>query len=161
MLRDRSCRVPALVVLALTFLIGACTSGTTESSPGAPSSDALNLAGSWSGAASDTTGAGTMTWVLQQNGGSLSGTVTATASDPTGQTVTGHGTLTGAVSGSAFTFAATVPPGGFDGSYASCTTSISGTGTATASALTGTYSGSSTCNVNQTIATGTFTLNKQ
>jgi len=161
MLRDRFCRFPALVVLALTVLIGACTSGTTESSPGAPTTDPLNLAGTWNGAASDTTGAGTMTWSIQQNGASLTGTVTATATDPNGQTVIGRGTLTGAVSGSAFTFAATVPPGGFDGSYAGCTTSFSGSGTATSSTLIGTYTGNSTCNVNQTIATGNFTLNKQ
>jgi hypothetical protein len=161
MLRDRCRRLVVLAVAALTVSVVGCTSGTTESNPGTPSTDPLNLAGTWTGSASDSSGGGTMTWTLQQNGGSLSGTVTANATDPGGLPVTGRGTVTGAVSGSAFTFALTIPNGGFDGAFTACTTSTSGTGTATSITLTGTYSGTTTCNANQTIATGQFTLNKQ
>lgn len=96
-----------------------------------------------------------MTWVLSQNGTTVSGTMTM--SDQSSGT-TGRGTISGTVTGSSLQFTLTVPAGGFDTPYAACSTNVNGTASVTATAISGTYTGSSSC---QAIATGQFNLNKQ
>ncbi len=99
-----------------------------------------------------------MTWQLTQNGSSFSGTLTMI--DPT-QNVTGRGSVSGSVSGSSLQFTVLVPVGGFDGAYAGCSTSVTGSGSASTSSIAGTYSGTSSCPNNSTIASGNLTLAKQ
>ena len=154
-------RLPFLCAcLVVTLALTGCTSGTTASSPTPPADTSTNFGGTWTGSASDSSGSGTMSWTLTQSGGTVTGNVTATAT-ANGQTVTGRGTLNGSVAGSTLTFALTIPNGGFDGAFSGCNSSMSGTATLSGSTLSGTYSGSSTCNSNPTIASGQFTLNKQ
>ncbi len=161
MLRDRFSWLA--FVLLVTASIAACSEGTpgtsTPTTPGASAS----VTGTWAGTARDNGGSGNMTWVLTQSGDSFAGTFTSTNADPAnaGVTVTGRGSITGSVSGNSFNFALTVPPGGYDGGYGTCTVSVSGSGTASANNLSGTYGGSgSSCPVS-TISSGEFSLNKQ
>jgi hypothetical protein len=143
----------ALVGLLLTAaLVSACSKGNTNE----PSDTPSNVNGTWSGAASDSSGSGTMTWTLTQSGSSVTGTLSM--SDP-GNASSGTGTLTGSVAGNTFTFALTVPPGGFTGAYITCSASLSGTGTVSASAISGSYTGNNSCT--GTVGAGQMTLNKQ
>src|SRR4051794_16863668 len=91
--------LPASLCVALSLT--GCTSGTTAASPAVPDT-VSSVNGTWTGSASDSSGAGTLTLSLTQSGASVSGTVTATAS-ANGQPVTGRGTVTGSVSGTTFT----------------------------------------------------------
>ena len=115
----------------------------------------MNLAGTWSGSASDSSGPGQMKWQLTQADTSFSGTVTMTDAS-TG--VTGGGSVSGTVSGSSINFSISVPAGGFDSPYASCTAELSGDGQITAS-ITATFAGSNSCT--GAITSGQLTLNKQ
>lgn len=100
-----------------------------------------------------------MTWQITQSGTSFSGTLTMTFIDAAKTSVTGRGTVAGTVSGASMTFTLTVLAGGFDNPYGSCSANVSGTGTASATSITGTYTGSSSCG--GAISAGQLTLNKQ
>ena len=150
----RGLSILAIAALVLTVAGGACSKGGGSSTPTEPSP--ANVAGTWSGSASDSSGPGTMTWQLTQSGSSFSGSLTMT---DTTTSVTGRGTVSGTLSGSSLQFSLSVPAGGFDNPYASCSATVSGSGTASASSITGSYSGSSTCT--GTISAGQLTLNKQ
>lgn len=151
----------ALVVLAITVLSSACGDGgtpspTQPSGPTTPSTDPISVSGTWSGTATDSSGPGQLTWQLTQSGMSLSGTLVMT---DTATGYSGRGTVSGTVTGSSVQFSMTVPAGGFDVPYGSCTANVSGAGQATSSSITGTYSGSNSCS--GAIASGQLTLNKQ
>jgi hypothetical protein len=96
-----------------------------------------------------------MTWILTQNDSSFSGTVTMR---DTASGVTGTGTVSGTVSGSALQFSLSVPAGGFS-SGGACSATVAGSGTATASAISGSYAGSNSCV--GSLSSGQLTLNKQ
>lgn len=153
-------RVDGLRVVALWALVSwGCggSSGSTGATSPTPTPPApASLTGTWSGPASDSTGPGAMAWQITQTGTSFSGTVTMT---DTSTGLTGRGSVSGTVSGSSIHFSITVPAGGFDSPFASCTASVTGDGQASSSSITGTYSGSSSCN--GTIGSGKLTLNKQ
>jgi hypothetical protein len=73
-------------------------------------------------------------------------------------TVTGRGTLTGTVSGSTIHLTITIPAGGFDAPFASCTATVSGDGPATATSITATYTGTNSCS--GPVTKGELTLSK-
>jgi hypothetical protein len=148
--------VHVLAVLALSA--AAACGGGGGSTPTEPSSPA-NVNGTWSGSATDSSGPGTMTWQITQSGSSFSGSLTIVDSSTK---VTGRGTVSGTVSGSSLQFSLSVPAGGFDAPYTSCSSTVSGSGSTSSTSITGTYSGSSTgsCSTG-TIASGQLTLNKQ
>ena len=158
----RSRRVRGLHVIALWVLVSfGCggSSGSTSAPSPTPTpgpSESVNLNGTWSGPASDSTGPGAMAWQVTQTAASFSGTVTMT---DTATGLTGRGSVSGTVSGSAVRFSITIPAGGFDSPFASCTASVTGDAQASSSSITGTYSGSSSCN--GAIGSGKLTLNKQ
>jgi hypothetical protein len=143
-----------LTALAL-FAAAACGGGSTPTEPSSPA----NVNGTWTGSATDSSGPGTMTWRITQSGASFSGSLTITDNSTN---VTGRGTVSGSVSGSSLQFSLSVPAGGFDAPYTSCSSTVSGSGTSSSTSITGTYSGSSTgaCSTG-TIASGQLTLNKQ
>ena len=150
---DRSFRALAFTAaLGLAVVVTACSKNEATGPSDPPPASA---AGNWSGSASDQSGAGTMTWVLTQNGSAVSGSMTMTDQ---GSGVTGRGSVSGTVTGSTLQFTLTVPAGGFDAPFSACTTNVNGSASVSATALSGTYTGSSSC---QAIATGQFTLNKQ
>lgn len=157
--------VPGL--MAAMIVLAACggqsspttPSDSTPSTPASPpaggSTPATGLTGSWSGTAADNSGAGSMEWALSETGGVVSGTVTlvdATAG------VRGRGTVSGTLSGSTVTFTLSVPAGGFDAPFATCSASITGQGTLADTTLTATYAGSNSCS--GAVTGGVATLTK-
>src|SRR5262245_11193716 len=131
-MRFINCRLGALALSLLS--VAACTSAPpAPSAPTGPPAPATNLAGQWRGAASDSSGPGSITLQLTQTGGDISGTATMSVN---GTSITGRGTLTGTLTGSTLRFTIAVPTGGFDAPYASCTVSVSGDGRATATSIT-------------------------
>lgn len=133
-------------------MLAACASGGDGGPSPGPS---ISLTGAWTGAASDSSGPGKMTWQLQQSGDSVSGTVTMTDTE-TGES--GQGTLSGTVSGSDLSFTLRVPVGGFSGPYASCSSEVTGRAQFGASSITGTYAGTNSCS--GYISSGQLTLGK-
>lgn len=76
----------------------------------------------------------------------------------TATNITGHGSLTGSVSGSLVHFVITVPIGGFDGAFNFCSATVTGDLQASASSMTGTYTGTNSCS--GAITAGEVTLTK-
>ena len=144
-----------VAALALT-LTAACGSESKPDGPTGPSDPAASVSGTWSGSATDSSGGGVMSWQLTQADTSISGTVTIT---DTGTGVNGRGSISGTLSGSSIRFSIAIPAGGFDSPFASCSATVSGDAQASASSLTGTYTGSNSCA--GSIGSGSFTLNKQ
>jgi len=118
-------------------------------------SEPINLSGSWSGTATDSSGPGTIAWQLTQSGSSFSGTLTMT---DTSSGAHGHGSVSGTLSTATVEFSITIPAGGFDEPWAACTADLTGTAKATASALSGTYTGSNSCT--GPVTSGQLTLDK-
>jgi len=77
----------------------------------------------------------------------------------TSTAVTGRGTLSGTVSGSAIHLSLTIPAGGFDVPYAACSASVSGDGQVSGSTITAAYTGTNSCS--GAISAGQVTVNKQ
>jgi hypothetical protein len=154
--RASSNPLSVLLLVSLSIAFHACEGSTTAptGSPGS-SSTTSSLTGTWQGTASDSSGPGQMTWVITQSGGSISGTMTLT---DTATKLGGRGSISGSVSGSTIRFTLTVPAGGFDAPYGSCTSEVSGEAEVSGTALTGSYSGSNSCE--GAIASGQVSLNK-
>lgn len=155
------CRFPsrlAVLVLSATVLsvLGLACSKDSSTSPTPPETNTLNIAGSWAGTAADSSGPGQMSWVLTQSGSSFSGTLSMTDGS-TG--VKGRGTVSGTLSGTSVQFSMTVPSGGFDSPYETCSSTVSGTGVGSSATITGSYTGSASCS--GTISSGQINLNKQ
>jgi hypothetical protein len=149
----------ALLILCALVAAGACAGGDSgssgSSSPSAPSGGQPTLSGTWSGNASDSSGPGLISWQISQSGTSFSGSAAIT---DTRTGITGRGSVSGTVSGSSITFSISIPAGGFDSPFGSCSANISGTGQASSSSITGTYSGSNSCSGD--VGSGQFTVTK-
>jgi hypothetical protein len=130
--------------------------GCATEPPAGPSGGGTNLAGRWSGTASDSSGPGTMTWELTASGATITGTVTMTDAE---SGITGEGTLRGDLSGASLDFTIDIPAGGFADPYDDCAAQVSGRAQATTSSLSGTYTGVNSCT--GTIASGQLTLSRQ
>lgn len=131
----RLCRWIGVGVMVMT---AAC--GGSPSQPSGPTQS--DVAGSWSGRVSDSSGPGLMTWQISQASASFSGSMTV-VDDAT--QITGRGSISGTVSGSSVHFTIDVPAGGFDGAFGSCTAHVSGDAAASAASIAGTYSGENSC----------------
>lgn len=136
---SRQTRTPVVVVALAAALSGlmACSHAPT-----APTSIGVDVSGAWAGAAADTSGFGDLQWQVTQSGGTLAGTVAIT--DRT-VPVTGHGTLSGSILAGTLHFTMVVPSGGFEEPFAECSTTVTGDAMVSASTITGTYAGVSTC----------------
>lgn len=152
----RGLRALAASALVSGMACGGSHGSPTPTQPASPGSSPVNLTGTWSGSASDSSGPGQMTWQLTQTDSSLSGTVTII---DTGTKLSGRGFVSGTISGSMMPFSISIPGGGFDSPYESCTASVAGDGQVSGSSITGTYSGSHSCT--GAITSGQLTLNKQ
>jgi hypothetical protein len=150
-------RVATLVALAAA--VGCAKGGDPGGTTPTPTTPA-NIAGTWSGAASDSSGTGTMSWTVTQNGSTISGPLAIIATDVN---VSGVGTLSGTVTGNTISFTLTIPPGGFGAPFASCSSTSSGTATVSGATISGSYtgtvSGASSCS--GAITAGQLNLNKQ
>ena len=155
-------RAGGLITLAVAAVLsvscggGGSSSSSTSPTPTPPSSSVTNVSGAWRGTATDSSGPGQMTWQLTQADTAVSGTAVM-ADTATGRA--GRGSITGTLSGSAIHFTISVPAGGFDSPFGTCTASVTGDGQTSSSSITGTYSGSNSCS--GTIASGQFALSKQ
>lgn len=129
----------AMLFVAIgTFLGAACgTEIATEPSP-----VATGLTGTWTGQTADSSGPGNITCQITQSGASFSGSLTI--SDP-GTGYSARGAIAGTVSASSVQFSMHIPAGGFDKPYSACTADLTGEGSSSASAMTGTYSGTNSC----------------
>lgn len=101
---------------------------------------AVTLTGTWSGTASDSTGPGSMKWVVNQAGSKISGNVEVTAGSRTIK-----GKITGLVSGEMLTYSVSLPVAGLKATYGTCSVTMNGTAVASTSKLLGTYSGLNSC----------------
>jgi hypothetical protein len=142
------------MVAAWSFACGGGSGGAAGGTMPPPST--LDVTGTWTGTASDPSGNGDMTWQLTQTGDSFSGNVTVTDSS---SNYSGRGTVSGGVLGTLIHFTVTIPAGGFDGPWASCTASVSGDGQLSSTEITSAYSGSNSCSGQ--IAVGQLTLTKK
>lgn len=148
-----------LLCLALVSLLAlACDDGPTSPvTIGSGGSRALDVTGTWIGAASDSTRQVTMTWQLTQSDRNVTGTFRATT--PVGAAIYTGGSVAGTVSASAVAFTITVPRGSV-ADAPDCSATFSGTADdVRADSMSGTYSGSDTCG--GTFVGGRFTLLKQ
>lgn len=117
---------------------------------------AIDLTGTWSGNASDSSGPATMKWVLTQIGTDVLGTMTA--STPSGAIVF-NGAFGGTVLGLSFTFNIDIPRGGIP-ALPLCSATVTGSSSSvTTTLIQGIYAGSNSCT--GSFSNGTFTLVKQ
>lgn len=97
-----------------------------------------------------------MTWSLTQSGTSFSGSLALTDNN-TGTKA--NGTVSGSISGSSLTFSLSVPAGGADGTFGSCSATASGQGSVSGTSMSGSYTGTNSCS--GTVSSGTLTLSRQ
>jgi hypothetical protein len=144
--------------VAIVLLMPACGGSSTS-----PSS--INLSGSWTGNASDSSGPANISATLSQSAGSVTGTVRFSVPN---SSVVGNGTFSGTLSGTTLTFTTTIPVGGFSGFLVgSCSATLSGTANVatitisgvTATQIVGTYSGNNSCS--GPFTNGTISMTKQ
>ncbi len=121
------------VLLGATVALTAACGGSSSTSP----SNAVDLTGTWTGTASDSSGNATVTVTLAQSGAAFSGTghLQSTASTATA-------TVAGTVSGNTLTFTWTIPVGGYSAPFQTCSSASTGSATVTSNRFVGTYSGS-------------------
>jgi hypothetical protein len=162
---------------ALAAWLAACGSMapalTTAPSPTAPApapvapppstSGPVVASGTWTGVGSDSFSPELMTWVVTQSGTTLSGTADINAVDPADGTCGSchkvkRGTLTGTLSGNAVTISMTFPAGG-DVPTPICEAKLTATGTVVDRRITGTYTGTDTCE--GVYANGVMDLSRQ
>lgn len=144
-------------VLLTLVACAALACDETPSSPrriGGTSSSVLDVSGTWTGSASDSTRQMSMTWRLTQSDRNITGTFTAVT--PIGAPIYTAGAIAGTASATAVTFTITVPRGAVEGSP-ECAATFTGTADdVRQDSMAGTYEGSDTCG--GTFAGGRFTL---
>lgn len=121
----------------------AVSCGGGSAGPTQPSSP-VSVMGTWAGSLSDETGAGRSTFTLTQTGSSVSGSFGASQFDSrTGNNIDFAGTISGSSQGSTLALTLSVPLGNYPIPYSVCTTTSNASIQATATSLSGTYTGSS------------------
>ena len=161
-------RASVAVLAAAGLMAFACGSQPPPSAPStSPTSPAQasqgNLTGTWSGSGSDSFSAEQVTWVLTQSDSTITGRAALSPVDPAdGSCASCHklrnGTVNGTFDGSTLTIRMNFPAGG-DVPTPICTTDLSGTATVIANQVTGTYSGTDSCE--GFYANGQLTLTRQ
>jgi len=154
-------RAAALVAVVAVAMLGIACDDTvtnpTRIGGGSGTSTGLNLTGTWTGTAGDSSGQLLMTWQLTQSVSTVTGTVTATTT--VGAPLYAGGSLTGTASASALSFTITIPRGGI-APLPECSATFTGSvADITSTGMTGTYSGTDSCG--NTYVSGRFTLIKQ
>jgi len=119
------------------------------STPPAPKS--ISLTGTWSGNLSDAQGAALLTWTVTQSGQDITGTAVTKPANPSDGTCASchknkEGTFQGTFTGSTLTLTMAFPGGTPEEPTPHCAVTITGTTSNVADdSITGTYSGSDTC----------------
>jgi hypothetical protein len=142
--------------IGLALTTASCS---VESTTTGPTSNVINLAGTWAGDLAVQGTTARMTWTLTQSGSSVSGPVLVML--PNGIVLL-NGALSGTINGNSLTYTINVASGGIP-SQPGCTGQLGGGATAaigTPSTLAGNYNvTSSSCTV-PLASTGTFTLTR-
>lgn len=129
-------------LLCFGLLVGVLSSACGgSSSPAMPApSGTTNLAGSWAGTSTDSSGQEKMAWTVTQDGSSMTGTMNFS---DTGRGMMGNGAMRGTINGRTVTFHMDIGNGGFSGPMSSCSMSMDGQATLSddGRTMTGTYSG--------------------
>lgn len=124
----------------------------------------LQLAGTWNGAGSDAQGAENFTWIISQDGDSLSGPVATTASDPNdGSCASCHknklGILSGTISSGTLKLVMSFPTGGDVPTPICSVTMNATTSEVTGQRIVANYSGGDSCE--GPFLNGAFTMVKK
>ena len=156
--------VAVLIAAGVTTL--ACGS---QQAPAAPSSATpatparTDLSGTWSGSGTDSYSPERVKWVLAQSGSNVTGTAELAPMDPAdGSCASCHklrkGTVSGTLNGTTLTLQMNFPAGG-DVPTPICVTDLAGNASIAGNQLTGTYSGTDSCE--GLFANGQLSLTKQ
>jgi hypothetical protein len=129
-----------VLICVVAGAVAAC--GGASVSPVQPTATVATLTGAWSGPASDTSGPGQLTWVVEQAGDGFSGTL-ALVDGVTGTEAIG--TVSGIVVGTVVRFTMQLPVGALERPFQSCSTAVDGEGTLEGAVLSGTYAGTNSC----------------
>jgi hypothetical protein len=143
-----------LAAFASTLVAAGGCRSATQPTP-APTEVNANISGAWNGTASDSTGPGQLTWSVTQDGTSFTGTLMIVDS---GTNVSGRGSVSGTISGTAVHFSMSVSAASFDRPYEECSASLSGDAQVSGSSLSGTYSGVNSCT--GTVTGGQITMSR-
>jgi hypothetical protein len=153
--------------LLLTSL--ACGGSPAAPTPPAPvvetPAPAQTLSGAWTGTGTDSQGVAVISWSLTQSGSALTGTVMTRSTNPTdGSCNSCHrnksGTIAGTLSGTTIAVTMSFAAGAAGDPTPACSATLTGTASsATSGMITGTYSGSDTCEA--PFANGILSMAKQ
>ena len=148
-MRTATVSLGALVVAWLSACGSMSSTSMSTSTPTAPSPADVIVSGTWNGTGSDSFSPELVTMVINQSGGTLSGTAELKAVDPFDGTCGSchkvkKGMLTGTLSGSTLTISMKFPAGG-DVPAPICDADLSATGTVADRRITATYTGADTC----------------
>ena len=145
--------LPAVVGALVLSLMPGCGSPGSPASPAGPA-QSLTLSGTWTGTSLDPQGAATLTLVLTQSGGAISGSAVMKAvNDPAvarNDCATCHknkpGTVSGTLSGTTLALVMFFPSGDKADITPACSFTIDGRAlNVTDGSVTGTYSGGDSC----------------
>ena len=159
-------RASVAVLIAAGAITLACGS---QQAPAAPSGAAsvtparTDLTGTWSGSGADSYSPERVKWVLAQTGSNVTGTAELAPMDPAdGSCASCHklrkGTVSGTLDGATLTLRMNFPAGG-DVPTPICVTDLAGSAAIAGNQLTGTYSGTDSCE--GLFANGQLSLAKQ
>jgi hypothetical protein len=151
-------RVRGLVTcLAVSTVLSCGDGGSSPITPGGGAAVVANVAGIWSGTATDALGQFRMTLNLTQTGAQVAGTMIGTTT--VGAPLYNNGSVIGRTTVTAFNFSIAVPRGGIPDDP-TCTASFTAvTNDLLATSMAGTYTGEDTCR--GPFAGGRFQLLKQ
>lgn len=163
--------VVGVVVFAVMSSASGCTGPiagpASPTAPGVqppPPDRPVDLTGTWEGTGSDNQGPEKLAWTLTQTGQAVSGTAISTAVNATdGTCASCHknkiGTFSGTVSGTTLTLTMTFPAGSNAAPTPICGVTISSTIPTLGDTISGTYSGSDSCE--GPFSQATFTMTRQ
>lgn len=160
-------RASVAVVLAASAVALACGASPAPTVPSQtttpPPAPRATLAGTWSGTGADSYSPERIKWVLAQADANVTGTAEFAPMDPAdGSCASCHklrkGNITGTFDGTTLTLRMNFPAGG-DVPTPICVTDLTGSATVAGRQISGTYSGSDTCE--GLFANGQLTLTRQ
>ena len=160
-------RASVAVVLAASAIALACSSSPAPAVPSQttppPPPARASLTGTWSGTGADSYSPERIKWVLAQAEANVTGTAEFAPMDPAdGSCASCHklrkGTVSGTLNGERLTLRMNFPAGG-DVPTPICVTDLTGSASISGNQLTGTYSGTDSCE--GLFANGQLSLTKQ
>jgi hypothetical protein len=162
-------RASVAVLIAAGVMALACGSSPSPAVPSSAGTTPTNpparpeLTGTWSGNGSDSYSPERVKWVLAQSNSTVTGTAEFAPMDPADGTCASchklrKGTFSGTLDGTTLTLRMNFPAGG-DVPTPVCVTDLSGSASLAGNQITGTYSGSDTCE--GLFANGQLTLTRQ